>query len=417
MNVKRVFAKARHPDRQQLSAFQNAQLPPPQKRRHAPNCSLGIRDLLYLWSSWLSGHGRVYDELPLTIYEDANDRNFDELYRAEADAAATGFRQRAAGLVFSVILVCGEALVDLIVEHHEDANAYDAAVSLLGSPGGSPYNVAIGCSQLGFDAGLSAPVGTDRLGRLLREKLSRSGVRPAFLSASVDPTPVAIVDISDPTSPQYAFHGLVGLSFSPDEKLGAWTLVRSLHVGSMALVAERSSGDLADLFTRCSGRKLLSVDPNVRLSMEPSVARWRVQVERFCGLADLVKVSEEDITALYGEDANTRQIASSFLRGSCRLVALTRGARGATFFSRRHGSLDVPPGKVEVVDTVGAGDAFQAALLCWLTSAGHDSGEGVDALTIDQLRALGTFCTATAAAACAQTGPGFAVKGLLEGLR
>ena len=165
-------------------------------------------------------------------------------------------------------------------------------------------------------------------------------------------------------TPSYSFAGLAELEVHPAAPIGAD--VTCLHTGSYALVSPRSSAALLDLFGTAPTGVLRSVDPNVRLAMEPSVELWRSAVAGFAARTDILKASEEDIRALAGAEADVDAIAAGWLSERCALVALTRGERGATLFTRRRGRIDGAAFPVETIDTVGAGDAFQAALLAGL---------------------------------------------------
>jgi fructokinase len=151
----------------------------------------------------------------------------------------------------------------------------------------------------------------------------------------------------------------------------------------------------------------VSFDPNIRLAIEPDAARWRDAVERFRRHAHLIKVSEEDLINLYGPNADLEAIAGSWLGERCSLVAVTRGANGATYYSRSAGTVQVPSVPVVVADTVGAGDSFQAAMLAWLAENRHASPSELASLTTRDVADLGQFAVHAAAATCRQKGPEF----------
>jgi fructokinase len=175
-------------------------------------------------------------------------------------------------------------------------------------------------------------------------------------------------------------------------------------VGSFPIVSRLSSAPLLDLVASRHD-VLISLDPNVRLAAEPDVSLWRKQVEAFRRAAHLIKVSEEDLAVLHGADADVEAIAGSWLGGRSSLVVLTRGERGCVLFSLRHDRIEVPAVETEVVDTVGAGDTCQAALLCWLDEAGHATPTHLQDLTQVQLRELGTFANRASAITCSRRGP------------
>ena len=158
------------------------------------------------------------------------------------------------------------------------------------------------------------------------------------------------------------------------------------------------------LVRREQGRRLISLDPNIRLNVEPNLARWRERIEAFAELAHLIKVSDEDLTLLYPDEA-PEDVAQRWLKGSCELVVLTRGGDGADLFSRRHGALHADASAVTVLDTVGAGDTFQAALLSYLHTHGLDTASTLATIGREQLQALLLFATRAAAITCSRRGP------------
>ncbi|PTT71035.1 carbohydrate kinase, partial [Pseudomonas sp. HMWF007] len=146
------------------------------------------------------------------------------------------------------------------------------------------------------------------------------------------------------------------------------------------------------------------LDPNVRLNPQPDIVLWRERVATLVQLADMIKVSDEDLSLLYPEQ-DPQRVIESWLEHRCQLVFLTRGGEGASVFSRAHGSWSVPACSVKIADTVGAGDTFQAALITWLTEHRLDSVEGVQQLSREQIDAMLGFAVRAAALTCSKTGP------------
>lgn len=301
-------------------------------------------------------------------------------------------------------LVCGEALFDFFSE--EDANGLASNVNFKAIAGGSPFNVAVGLRRLGVDAALFAGLSTDYLGRRLLQVLQAEGVRADYLLDFGAPTTLAMVALGANGSPQYSFRG----EGCADRQLQIEHLpslgpeVRGLHVGSYSLVVQPIADTLLALVQRESGKRLISLDPNVRLNPQPDIELWRSRVATLVPLADLIKVSDEDLHLLYPEQ-DPAQVIEGWLQHRCQVVFLTRGGDGATVFSRRHGTWSVPAAQVKIADTVGAGDTFQAALITWLTEQRLDSVEGVQQLTREQIDAMLKFAVQAAALTCSKTGP------------
>ena len=301
-------------------------------------------------------------------------------------------------------LVCGEALFDFFAQSPESMAT--GQVDFRAIAGGSPFNVAVGLRRLGVDTAVFAGLSTDYLGRRLKQVLVNEGVSTEYLHDLDAPTTLAMVALDASGSPAYSFRG----EGCADRQLHGHHLpllgpeVRGVHVGSFSLVVQPVGDTLLALVKRESGQRLISLDPNVRLNPEPDIERWRQRISELIPYADVIKVSDEDLELLYpGQDA--QQIARSWLNHRCQLVFLTRGSQGASVFSREHGQRSVPASLVDVADTVGAGDTFQAAVIAWLTGHGLDSIEGIQGLSAVQLDALLDFASRAAAMTCSKTGP------------
>ncbi|RON09764.1 carbohydrate kinase [Pseudomonas brassicacearum] len=310
-------------------------------------------------------------------------------------------------------LVCGEALFDFFSEN--EASGQASKVNYKAIAGGSPFNVAVGLRRLGVDAALFAGLSTDYLGRRLQQVLADEGVRPDYLLDVDAPTTLAMVEVGANGSPHYSFRG----EGCADRQLTLAHLpelneqVRGLHIGSFSLVVQPIADTLLALVRRESGKRLISLDPNVRLNPEPNIELWRSRIAELVELADLIKVSDEDLSLLY-PDRDPQSVIDGWLEHRCQLVFLTRGGQGATVFSRRHGSWSAPATPVVIADTVGAGDTFQAALITWLTEQQLDSVEGVQQLSREQIDSMLKFAVQAAALTCSKTGPDLPYRHQLE---
>lgn len=301
-------------------------------------------------------------------------------------------------------LVCGEALFDFFSE--DDASGLASKVNFKAIAGGSPFNVAVGLRRLGVDAALFAGLSTDYLGRRLQQVLRDEDVRPDYLVDFAAPTTLAMVAVGANGSPQYSFRGegCADRQLKPQHLPELGPEVRGLHIGSFSLVVQPIADTLLALVRRESGKRLISLDPNVRLNPEPNIDLWRSRVATLVELADLIKVSDEDLSLLYpGQEP--QRVIEGWLQHRCQVVFLTRGGEGATVFSRAHGSWSVPACSVKIADTVGAGDTFQAALITWLTEQQMDSVEGVQSLAREHIDGMLKFAVQAAALTCSKTGP------------
>jgi len=303
-----------------------------------------------------------------------------------------------------MFLVCGEALFDFFCQADSGENLNKLGFQAIA--GGSPFNVAVGLRRLGVEAGLFAGLSTDYLGRRLRAVLDKEGVNPDFLIDFDAPTTLAMVAVGADGSPVYSFRG----EGCADRQLGIEQLpelderVRGIHVGSFSLVVQPIADTLLALVARESAKRLITLDPNVRLNPAPDIQHWRRQVSTFAEHAHLIKVSDEDLELLY-PGQNAANIAQGWLNKRCQLVILTQGVKGATIFSRQHGSWSVPAEQVTTADTVGAGDTFQAALITFLTERQLDDPMSLPTLRKETLDEMLRFAVKAAALTCTKVGP------------
>ncbi len=298
-----------------------------------------------------------------------------------------------------MFLICGEALYDVFVAE-ETATGFTLDARI----GGSPFNVAIGLSRLGLGAALFGGISEDPLGRRLERVLREEGVDTGYIVGKVNPTTLALVGLDPAGVPQYSFYG----HDAADRVLGPVDLpqlsedITGLHFGSYSLVVEPTGSTLLALAQQQSGQRLISLDPNVRLNVEPDALRWRQRVEAFTEAADLVKVSDEDLETLFPK-AGAKEVATAWHRQGVQLVVITRGSEGA-LVSLRGEVFEAPGRKVDTVDTVGAGDTFQAALLCGLQELDKSTRAGLRELPLEDCRRIIAFAIDAAAITCARRG-------------
>ena len=265
-----------------------------------------------------------------------------------------------------MFMVCGEALMDVFA-----LGETNTGTTLDARFGGSPFNVAVALARLAQPVAFFGAVSNDFLGERLMRALGAEGVDTRAVARTHAPTTLSLVGLDAAGVASYAFHGEGGA----DRQLGTAALqrvsagVRALHVGSYASVVEPIASTLRALVKREHGRALVSYDPNIRLNVEPDLARWKAQLEWMLPRCDLLKVSEEDLALLFPGRAAADFAAHALAHGTAAVV-VTRGALGAMAWTA-NASATTPGVKVEVVDSVGAGDAFQAATLAWL--AEHDA--------------------------------------------
>ena len=304
----------------------------------------------------------------------------------------------------SMFVVCGEALMDVFVQATTATGLMlDARI------GGSPLNVATGLARMGCTVAFISGVSTDAAGERVLQHLQTEGVDTRLLVRSAAPTTLGMVSHDATTGvPHYTFYGQ-GTACRAIDSANLPALpaeAEVLQFGSYALVVEPTASALRAMAGRHAGRLLIAYDPNVRLNVEPDLDRWRDVVEAMAALAQLIKVSDEDLRLLYpGTDLQVS--AQRWLAGGARLVVVTRGGSGCEAFTARS-RCHVPATAVDVVDTVGAGDTFQAALLTWLDERGllgiEASALWAETLNDFALKSLLQFASAAAAITCSRRG-------------
>lgn len=298
-----------------------------------------------------------------------------------------------------MFVVCGEALMDVYTgEWTATGMTLDARI------GGSPLNVAQGLARLERPVAFLAGLSTDACGERLLASLRAEGVDTSLVLRSDAPSTLSVISVDAAGVPRYAFHG----TGAADRQITHDTLpalpeaARVLQFGSYALAVEPVGSALRALAARERERRLIAYDPNVRLNVEPDLAHWRAVVEQMVSIAHLVKVSDEDLGLLYPAES-PEQVAARWLARGTSLVAVTRGSDGASAWTGA-AQAGVPSPLTEVVDTVGAGDTFQAALLTWLDEHDALTPEALSALDHASLADLLRFAARAAAITCSRRG-------------
>ena len=259
-----------------------------------------------------------------------------------------------------MILSCGESLIDLLVGKASGAGLASEAV-----PGGSPFNVAIGIARLGGKAGFLSKISDDFFGRYLVRTLVKAGVNQRLLLSSPRQTTLSVAVTRPDGEAQYSFYGheSADRSLLPSE-LPA-TLpddVSAIAIGSYTLAIDPTASAIEQLIEREHVRRVVSIDPNIRPTIIGDAKAWRPRFERLLARCHIVKASTEDLAYLYGDGVDAGAWAAHWLTAGPQLVIITRGDDGASVFFGSS-TYNVPVRKVDVIDTVGAGDSFHAAVL------------------------------------------------------
>jgi fructokinase len=297
-----------------------------------------------------------------------------------------------------MIVVSGEALMDVFAAGDTpNGITFDARI------GGSPLNVAIGLARLGqavafFGAVSSGFVG-DRLLRAMRDE----GVATTCTWRVDAPATLGLVGLDTHGVPSYAFYG----EHAADRQLPLAALAtvppaRAYHFGSYAMVVEPTAATQRALVEREHRRSVIAYDPNIRLNVEPDLARWRDTLAWMLPHTHLLKVSDEDLSLLF-PGADHERLAAAWIAAGVSLVVVTRGGDGARAWTANH-QVSTPPVRVSVVDSVGAGDTFQAALLTALAERSLLSVTALRALSASDLQHVLAFAARAAAITCSRRG-------------
>lgn len=298
------------------------------------------------------------------------------------------------------IVVAGEALVDLAPRDG----------LLLPLPGGSPYNVAVGLGRLGSRTHYLGGLSTDAFGTRMAQRLHAEAVDLELSPRLEAPTTLAVVHLDDAGRASYGFYleGTAAAALTGDD-LPALPDGACLHVslGAIGVGHEPTGRTLRQLLTDAHGQRLTSLDPNVRpvvFAQAGGVGAYAALMTELVADIDLVKVSDEDLMALHPDADDALMVATDWAASGPALVVVTRGPHGAVAVRRDGRTVEVPGERVEVVDTVGAGDAFTAGLLGWLDAAAlldRDRLRAADDATITA--ALG-YARRVAALTCTRAG-------------
>ena len=292
-----------------------------------------------------------------------------------------------------MIVVAGEALMDLIV-------GPDGSVAA--NPGGGPYNTALTIARLGQPVTFLGRISSDRFGRDLRENLERDGVGAAGVIETDDPTTLAVAELDEHGVATYHFYvdgtSAAGLTEADAASVMAGPST-ALHVGTLGLVLEPVATTIERLVRESDTDRLVMLDPNCRPSATVDPSAFRSRIERIARRADVVKVSDDDLLLL-APDVEPASTIERLLENGVRVVLRTHGSHDVEIRTRS-ARAEVAVPRVEVADTVGAGDVFAGAFLAsWIGAGrGRDELASMD-LVCDSVR------VAVRAAALSCTHPG-----------
>lgn len=298
-----------------------------------------------------------------------------------------------------MLLSCGDALIDWVPVKAADGR--DAYVPVAG---GSCLNIAVAMSRLGAPAGLVGGVSTDMFGTIIADHLTASKVDLRYVERSDRETTLAFVRFVD-GEPHYAFYDETTAARMWSYRPGSIPLpaIDAVHTGSTTLVNDPASRETLALIEAAKGVTTVSFDPNCRPGLVRDKADYVARMERFAAAADIIRMSDVDFDYLYGGDGYAAR-AEAYLAAGAALVIVTRGGKGVLAWHAAAGMVEVAAPKVEVVDTIGAGDTFQGSFLVALKEADRIERGALEGLDAEGLRAALAFGTRCAAITCSRAG-------------
>lgn len=265
-----------------------------------------------------------------------------------------------------MIVCCGEALIDMIPQ--ADPNG---GQSLKPHAGGAVFNTAIALGRLGVSSYFLSGVSTDMFGKMLLQELHCSRVDTGLVIRSDRPTTLAFVELTDGHA-SYVFYdeNTAGRMLDPNELPEIPQAAQAMYFGGISLINEPAADFYLALALRESKRRVIVADPNIRANFVTDEARYRARLDQLIACVDILKVSDEDLDWIVPGPLTQIEKADVLRERGPKVIVLTRGGDGACAFFGNDLMVEVPVEKVEVADTVGAGDTFNAGFLASLSQNG-----------------------------------------------
>ncbi|TIW19434.1 MAG: carbohydrate kinase [Mesorhizobium sp.] len=279
-----------------------------------------------------------------------------------------------------MILCCGEALIDMLPRTTMEGEAAFAPYV-----GGAVFNTAIALGRLGAPAGFFSGLSSDLFGGQFREALGASKVSSTYAHTSARPTTLAFVRLTNGQA-TYTFYdeNTAGRMLTIEDlpKLGAE--IEAMLFGAISLISEPAGSAYEEFMRREHESRVMMLDPNIRPNFIPDKAKHLRRIREMMAMADIVKLSDEDLN-WFDEAGSHEDVVRNWLDRGPKLIVVTHGGEGAVGYSKDH-KVTVVPQKVKVVDTVGAGDTFNAGILASLHEQGLLTKAAIGSLPEDAIR-------------------------------
>ncbi|MFE7933454.1 carbohydrate kinase [Streptomyces sp. NPDC057456] len=291
-----------------------------------------------------------------------------------------------------MIVVAGEALIDLVPQ------GAGALAGLQPALGGGPYNTAVALGRLGSPTAFCSRTSRDAFGEALLAGLRKSGVDVSAVQRGTEPTTLAVATLDGNGSAAYSFYvdGTADRLFTAPDTLPAGT--RAVSFGTCSLALEPGASAYEELMRTAASQGLFTaLDPNIRAGLIPDADAYRARFKSWLPSVSLLKLSAEDAEWLGGTPRE-------WLSAGPSAVVITQGGDGLTAFTQGGAVYSVPGEQVDVVDTIGAGDTVNAALLHGLSVRDALSAAGLADLGADGWEQLLRFAARAAAITCSRAG-------------
>ena len=279
-----------------------------------------------------------------------------------------------------MILCCGEALIDMLPRTTTEGEPAFAPYV-----GGAVFNTAIALGRLGAPAGFFSGLSSDLFGGQFREALGASKVSSTYAHTSPRPTTLAFVRLNNGQA-TYTFYdeNTAGRMLTIEDLPQLGSEIEAMLFGAISLISEPAGSAYEEFMRREHEHRVMMLDPNIRPNFIPDKAKHMRRIRNMMAMADIVKLSDEDLN-WFDEAGSHEDVIRNWLDRGPKLIVVTHGSEGAVGYSREH-KVTVMPQKVAVVDTVGAGDTFNAGILTSLHEQGLLTKAAIGDLPEDAIR-------------------------------
>ena len=299
-----------------------------------------------------------------------------------------------------MILCCGEALIDMLPTTDQAGKA-----SFTPHVGGAVFNTAIALGRLRVLTGFISGISSDLFGELLKAALAGSNVDAEAVITSDRPTTLAFVQLTEGHA-SYTFYdeNTAGRCLDPDDLPEIGEAVTAMYFGGISLISEPASEFYTRLAEREANNRVIVVDPNIRAGFITGEATYRARLDRIIAAADILKVSDEDLNWIIREPVSLKEKVALLKAKGPKVLILTRGGAGASAATPNGDWVDVKSKQVEVVDTVGAGDTFNAGVLASLSERGLLTKNALEDISADGVAVALNFGASVAAITVSRAG-------------